>query len=87
MAEINPTLPDLQRKEQIHDFALSWVSLLSQPRGHPSQVNHFLEHREELCGASAPPHSFNSSLVPAASVWCGASPQPGTPTSLLGTMS
>ena len=51
MAEINPTLPDFQRTEQSHHFALSQVSLLLQPLRHPLQFN-----RDLFCGG--PPHSF-----------------------------
>lgn len=45
MAEINLALPDLQRTEQSHHFALSWVSLPLQPLRHPLQFN-----RDLSCG-------------------------------------
>lgn len=47
MAEINLALPDLQRTEQSHHFALSWVSLLLQPLRHPLQFN-----RDLSCGVA-----------------------------------
>lgn len=70
MAEINPALPDLQKTELRYRFALSWVSLLSQPCQHPCDISCGVAENA-VVGLVHHTH-FYACPIPLASVWCWA---------------